>query len=545
MPGMPLIQSSPRRIIAGAASLVISLSIISVAQSTPASADETVSGYQFSLGLAPEVTGSPGVQAGMIRLWDMGVAWRDVNPAPNVWNWSVLDQRVAQVTAAGSQVLYVAGLTPQWAASDPNAGDPRWGLGTASAPADMGTYGQYIDTLMKRYGPHIGAIEVWNEANLQTFWTGTPDQMADMTARANAAVNANNPGTLVLAASTTTRLASSVKNFFGPYAAALKARGFPMEGWTIHTYPAGNASPVDRYNSIQAWRQVLNQSTGNDPRTPGLVWDTEVNYGLAGPGTTPHTDFDLGTSGAYVARTFVDSIRLGLGGTFWYMWTSTRFSLLGIQMYAGTTATIDPYKRVGGWTVSATFQGCDESTAIVKCFFVKGSPFIVAMSKSGGSTAWNGSTALSGEQWNGESVNRVGNLQIGMGPVKLTCGTGVDAALCTKAGGGGASTAPAPGPVTTNPAPVAKAITIAFRWKTIKGHKYWVIDGTTSGISDNTKALAYVKLPDTKKFVRIRSLDRVDADGTFTWRNRATKYGVDLKFRSGGVTSNIVEIPER
>ncbi|MDI1289690.1 MAG: hypothetical protein PSX37_07060, partial [bacterium] len=239
-----------------------------------------------------------------------------------------------------------------------------------------------------------------------------------------------------------------------------------------------------------------------------------------------------------------DSIRLGLGGTFWYMWTSTRFSLLGIQMYSGTSATIDPYKRVAGWTVGSTFQGCDESTAIVKCFFVKGTPFIVAMSKSGGATAWNGSAALNGEQWNGESINPVGQLQIGMGPVKLTCGAGVDTGLCTKAGGGGAGTAPTPGTPSTNPAPVAKAVTIAFHYTTIKGRKYWVINGASAGLAGQTKAIAFIKKPGAEKFVRIRPVDHVGVDGTFTWRHRARHYGVDIKFRAGGVTSNIVEIPK-
>ena len=405
--------------------------IVALPTAAPTLADTTVSADQFSIGLAPEVIGTPGVPGGYIRLWDMGVAWRDVNPAPGVFDWSVLDQRITQVESAGGKVLYVAGLTPVWAAANPADGDPRWGAGSASAPADPENYSAYIAALMKEFGGRIAAVESWNEANLKTFWTGTPEQMADLTRRAHKAVKDAGLGTAVLAASTTTRLLNSVKTFFGPYATAVKALGYPIDAWAIHTYPAGTAGPAERYASISAWKIVLSDSTGGDAVAMAkAVWDTEINYGLAGPGATPHTDFDPATSGAYVARTFVDSIRQGIAATFWYLWTAGPYSLLGVQMYSGTSATIDPYNRVRGWTAGATFKGCDDAASVVTCYFVKGEPFMIAMSKSGGATPWSGGPALTGEQWDGQVVNPIGTLSLTYGPVKITCGT--DTTLCTQ-----------------------------------------------------------------------------------------------------------------
>ena len=95
---------------------------------------------QFSLSVSPQVGWNAGLEelrppeASMYRLWDMNVAWKDVNPAEGVFNWSELDRRVALVESWGGKPLLVLGLTPQWAAKDPTAGDPRWGAGTASPP---------------------------------------------------------------------------------------------------------------------------------------------------------------------------------------------------------------------------------------------------------------------------------------------------------------------------------------------------------------------------------------------------------------------------
>lgn len=329
-------------------------------------ADAQVTGTQWALGLAPEETGSPGIAASYIRMWDMKTAWRDLNPAAGVWDWSVMDQRISQIERAGAKPLFVLGLTPRWAASS-DAGDPRWGAGTASPPADFTTFNSYVTEVMKRYGGRIGAVETWNEANLQTFWAGTPDQMADLTERAKAIIKTYSPGTVVLAASTTTRLAGATKNVFGPYAAALKKRGYPFDAWAIHSYPAASGGPAARYADITSWQKVLGDATQNDPAANAKqIWDTEINYGLAGPGgSNPDRDIDNATGAAYIARTYIDSIRVGIDSTAWYLWTVGNYGLIGVQTYAGTTPTIDAYNRSRNWTNGATFKGCNEADGVL------------------------------------------------------------------------------------------------------------------------------------------------------------------------------------
>jgi len=538
-----------------AVALLASATMLLAPLAVQANAATGITATEFSIGLAPEVTTSPGVPAGFIRLWDMGVAWRDVNPLPNVYQWTVLDQRIAQAEAAGSKVLYVAGLTPVWAAANPADGDPRWGAGSASAPADPATYGNFITALMQRYGGRISAVETWNEANLKTFWTGTPEQMADLTARANAAIKAVSPGTTVFAASTTTRLINSVKTFFGPYAAALKAKGFPIDGWTIHTYPAANATPVNRYDAVDAWRDVLRGAIGAD--SPGMsksVWDTEINYGLAGPGAIPDQDFDGTTGATYVARTYVDSMRQAISGTFWYLWTAGPYGLVGVQLHNGTTQTIDAYKRVRSWTVSTTMNGCDTTGDLVKCYFTGTEPFIIAMSKSGSPAAWDGNATLTAQRWDGVDVTPIGALPLGMGPVKITCGA--DKGPCTKGG----AAAPA-GSTGTPSATTGPAIAISNTGTTpVKKRNVFTASGTATGLAGEQLVACYVKTPVrpgkkpvTKCLnakVSSKLVPPVNAAGAFTFTNRTamastprTAVTLYLRNHAGSVQSNAVTVP--
>lgn len=414
-----------------------------------------------SLSVAPQVGWNAGLEnlrppaAPWYRLWDMKVAWRDINPSPGVFDWSILDRRIAQVEAWGGRPLLVLGLTPQWAAADPNAGDSRWGAGSSSPPANLNTWSEYVSAVANRYGNRIGAYEVWNEANLKTFWTGSAKQMADMTRIARDRIKATSPGATILTPSVTTRLASGGR-FTAEFLEALAADGvtlgtLPFDAFAIHSYPAGNAgvsfdgscsadpavftekvsvglppfapstnagvfvrwlksvrelvavdeplfvvSDGTREYSIASSESGLLQETRveegakvkvgqelailTDGQTPddcvdgrtakdaaqervadvvqwqmavlevgdlGIVpiWDTEINYGLAGPGIIPGVDWNDEQGAELMRYTFADSAALGIDNTFWYEFTAEPFDLLGVQMTPETPATLAAWSQ--------------------------------------------------------------------------------------------------------------------------------------------------------------------------------------------------------
>ncbi len=339
---------------------------------------------QRSLIVAPQVGWNAGLEdmrpisAPWYRIWDMKSAWRDVNPAPGVFDWSILDRRIAQVESWGGRPLLVLGLTPQWAALDPQAGDPRWGAGTASPPADPNSWAAYVRAVSARYGDRIGAYELWNEANLRTFWTGTPGAMAELARIAYRIIKQNSPSATVLSPSVTTRLSSGGR-FTAAFLEALAEQGIsagnaPFDAWTIHTYPAGNAgasfdgncnadpstgqTPQDcvdgkspllaasqRATDVRQWQQAVVETVGPDsPFLDKQIWDTEVNYGLAGPGIVPGVDWTQQQGVSLINYTLADSAALGIDNTFWYQFTATPYSLLGVQMTPGSR-TASAYSR--------------------------------------------------------------------------------------------------------------------------------------------------------------------------------------------------------
>lgn len=296
---------------------------------------------------APNAAPLP-ITAGLNRIWDLGVAWKDVNPAKGVFNFTNLDAQIVATEKAGFKPMLVLGLTPTWAAKNPNQGDPRWGLGTASVPAQMSYWTDYVSAVVKQYGTRIAAYEVWNEANLKTFWAGTPKQMAQMTKSANDIIKAANPNAIVLAASVTTRLRPAMRKFVTPYVKALGALGFPYDGYAIHTYPAGNKGPSGRVADILNWQSVVvGALPSKSPGLKKLIYDTEVNYGLAGPGPIPGTRYSDAQGAALIKQTYADSKALGIDGTTWYLYTAAPFSLLGVQLYAGTPLSIAAFNSAG------------------------------------------------------------------------------------------------------------------------------------------------------------------------------------------------------
>lgn len=349
----------------------------------------------FGLEVAPEITEPITLnRGGYQRLWDMGVDWADVNPSAGVFDWSVLDMRVKQVTDAGARPLYVLGLTPEWAATNPEAGDERWGKGTASAPKNLEDWRAYVKAVAERYNGNNGvgkiwAFETWNEANITTFWdNGEADSadpfgmgtLASMTKIANDTINTVNPDALLIAATTTTRVRGANDNFGGPqkryraYLEALKAQNWPFDAWGIHSYPAGNAGPGSRMADVQCWQEIVIRNMGeasvkSQLANPGgekplyrPIFDTEVNFGFAGPGDVLGALYDANLSEALIWRAYIDSARLGIDSTTWYLHSLGEYKIdgnpMGVQMYESQTSIAAYRSARSQLPYLSPFAGC-------------------------------------------------------------------------------------------------------------------------------------------------------------------------------------------
>ena len=309
----------------------------------------------------------PSIPIGSLRLWDSGTTWSQVEKKRGVFDWTALDTAVATAQKNGvNDILMVMAGTPAWASSDPSSGGVA-GVepGGAGAPSDLAYWDEWVTALATRYKGKITSYQPWNEANLSTFSTMTPAQMADLTKHAYDIVKKIDPKALIVAPSTGTRLKPAFLRFYPKFLAELKARSWPVDVFSAHTYPASLGTPVESAVLARLWKSVLAQAGA--PDLP--LWDTEANFGLKGPGNAnPDQDINGPQAGQWAARAYLDALRLNVSRVYWYAWAPDG-DLLGIQMNKGSVAS-KALATLQDWIVGATYKGCVGANR-VKCTFVK------------------------------------------------------------------------------------------------------------------------------------------------------------------------------
>ena len=108
-------------------------------------------------------------RVGAIRLWDTGITWRNVEKSNNSYDWSKFDAAVRNAEALGAtEILYTLGMTPRWAAANPDSKGALYGSGLQQPPEVQAYYLDYLRAVATRYKGRITAYQVWNEANLGT-----------------------------------------------------------------------------------------------------------------------------------------------------------------------------------------------------------------------------------------------------------------------------------------------------------------------------------------------------------------------------------------
>jgi cytochrome c2 len=300
----------------------------------------------------------PSVPVGYLRLWDTETTWRDIEPTNGEYVWRKLNKQIEMAQILDARVMLVLGSTPAW------AGDGS----VQSNPRNIADWRDYVGTVACRYGASISAYEVWNEANLQTFWKGTPAEMAELTKVAFEEIRRCNPNALVVAANTTSRATGSFGTFFPEYLEEMKKRGWPADAYSVHSYPSASGGADDRIKGISQFRSML--ALAGAPFT--TTFDSEINYGLAGLGEGK-VDLTGETAMALLARTYIDSARYGFGSTFWFVWTANPDSKFGIQFTQASQNERVAWRSTYDWLVGAQYQRCFETPEkVVVCQFNKG-----------------------------------------------------------------------------------------------------------------------------------------------------------------------------
>jgi hypothetical protein len=256
----------------------------------------------------------PEIPVKHIRLWDCGVTWKDINPSPGVFDYSRLDSIINKARDNNiKSFTLVLGMTPQWAARNPNQGHyaPWIGPGSNSLPFDMAHWEEYVSNTVKRYKGIIRYYQIWNEPQLAEFLYPITDMnaLAEMTRRAYRIIKEIDPWSRVVAAPILPRPKSGGIKRGSRYLYALKSKGWPVDIYTCHVYPETGRGPKRFKTLLKRVQDQLEYM--NAPKKP--LWITETNYNLlAGPLKTKRM------VRSYLRKTNLICNELGIGRIYWY-----------------------------------------------------------------------------------------------------------------------------------------------------------------------------------------------------------------------------------
>jgi hypothetical protein len=284
---------------------------------------------------------------GSIRLWDTGTQWGQIANAGGHYNWTRLDQIVSAAHADHTSVTLVLGLSPSFAAAKPS-----------DAP-DVTMYRDYLRTIMEHYSAAnwtyrgIAAYQVWNEANISTFWTGTNTQLAELTKAAYDVRNQVDPGAKIIAPAMVTRLKFERKAISAFYATKVPATGKPVwkyvDAISLNLYPTDRVAtkaglrpsvPEDSIGLLNSVRAMLAKV-----KVPASipVWNTEINYGMGRAATV--VPISESRQVANVMRTYLLNAAQGVARVNWYAYD---MGLLSTGGTLGNTLLTVPAERTVG-----------------------------------------------------------------------------------------------------------------------------------------------------------------------------------------------------
>jgi hypothetical protein len=302
---------------------------------------------------------------GSIRVWDAGTSWDSMQPSESVpIDFSVLDNVVARAWANHTDVTFVAAMTPSWALASPVPAGSTFAANTY--PPAVAAYAGFLKQVMAHYSDYRGSgrpgivnYQVWNEANITTFWNGSMPQLAELVRAAYDVRRTTDTQTRIIAPAMVTRLKFEQKRIQSFYQTKVPSTGRPVWAYvnaiSLSMYPTvtmptsrGGTRPSTPEDAITLLNDVRARlKTAGVPRSLP-IWDTEINYGMgSGPTTAPIPE---AKQVAYVMRTYLLNAAQGVKRVNWYAYD------LGTLPGGGTlgnTLLTDPDNRQGGVLTAA------------------------------------------------------------------------------------------------------------------------------------------------------------------------------------------------
>lgn len=239
----------------------------------------------------------PAVNFGIVRLWDCGTRWSELETSKGVWNWAYMDNMVNNAFSHGQEVLYTLGQTPTWASARPT--EAGYAPGAAAEPSDIQDWRDYIHTVATRYQGKIKYYEIWNEWDYGFFCSIPMAKMIELTQAAREELSAVDTSIKILSPNVTTAGFGKLDEFL------FQGGGQYVDIISFHNYSTMN--PEIGHGFIVCLQNLAeNYGISNKP-----IWNTEGSGGSGG------TDAQ---ARGFVCRSFLTQWMDGINNFNWYCW---------------------------------------------------------------------------------------------------------------------------------------------------------------------------------------------------------------------------------
>lgn len=299
----------------------------------------------------------PDAPVGAVNLTTSQVYWNQVETAPGQYDFSRLDQIVETSEDRDARPMVVLGFTPAFHAADPGAAS------AATTMPDTEAWRAWVTAVVERYGTQLD-YQIWPEPNITGNWSGTPEQMAELTVTAGTIIHDREPDALVVAPATTLRL-SSQRDWMDQYWGA-EVDGKPVadsvDVAAIDPFPMEDGTPEDALALVCQARSILAE---HDVRLP--VWTNEINYGVPSGGTAEATPYSDAEQAAVVARTYLLQAAMGIDRVYWLGWFGSPTLAVTMVSDGEPTAAGDAFATVHDWMAGSAGPQCQRADGVYTC----------------------------------------------------------------------------------------------------------------------------------------------------------------------------------
>ena len=299
----------------------------------------------------------PTVDVGAVRIFDS--VWVKVEPQKGTWDFTHLDDDVAQAQEHHADVDLVLTSTPTWASARPTEGNVYsfQTLGIRAEAKDMSDWETYVRTVATRYKGRVHVYEMWNEPNMKDMYSGDVPHLVQLCKSAYRVLKQVDPSIQVIS--------PSPAPGGGPqYLRAFIEQGggdtFDILGF--HFYDNLSAKvihPESMLGTAQQLKQMLaSLNLANKP-----IWDTESGYYIHSSPTAkayiknyPANIHVLAQGEAVdaVGRSYALAWAAGIERFYWYGWGEPAYALVDDNGSTSKDATT-AYANISKWLLGASY----------------------------------------------------------------------------------------------------------------------------------------------------------------------------------------------